>query len=353
MNHPQSNLVGGNADPIPFISIVVPVHNEEENIEACILSLLNTEYPCKEIIVVNDGSTDKTAEIAAKYPVKIVHINKKSGSASARNMGASIAKGDIIAFIDGDCLADRYWLKNLAACYANPQVGGVGGPYRSLKVSYLSRCIDSAIEGALSLNGKFREFKGPMLAGCNICFRKNIFDKVGGFNSSLPTAGDNDICVRTMRAGYALTFEPKAIVWHNWSRPLEYLKCQFKWGASDNANFYVKHFRQYSRWKLELLSRTLFVLLPFALLAGFYLSALITSIVLITLSIGFIVLFFPSLRRMLRRTIKIAKTYKNPTYLVTNPILELSVFYVHRCGTFWGLIHSAFSNFALHLKRLW
>jgi len=191
-----------------------------------------------------------------------------------------------------------------------------------------------------------------MLAGCNFSFRKNVFGKVGGFTPSLPTTGDVDLCVRTMRAGYVLTFEPKAIVWHNWSRPLEYLKSQFKWGAKD-ANFYVKHFRQYSHWKLELLSRTLFVLLPLALLAGFYLSALITSIVLITLSIGFIVLFFPLLRHMLGGTIKITKTYKNPTYLVTNPILELSVFYLYRCGTLWGLIHSAFSKFALNLKRFW
>ncbi|MDY0128997.1 MAG: glycosyltransferase, partial [Methanosarcina vacuolata] len=94
----------------PFVSVVVGIRNEEKFIEECIESLLNLDYPrdSYEIIIVDGMSTDKTRDIVQKYPVKLL-LNEKKNVAAARNLGVDNARGELVAFTDGDCKVDTQW----------------------------------------------------------------------------------------------------------------------------------------------------------------------------------------------------------------------------------------------------
>ena len=99
----------------PLVSVIVPVYNRGEAIGKCIKSLLAQEYPKKklEIIIVDNNSNDKTKDTIKKYPVKYL-LEKEKGSYAARNKGIEHAKGEIIAFTDSDCIADKQWVSCLA-----------------------------------------------------------------------------------------------------------------------------------------------------------------------------------------------------------------------------------------------
>jgi len=95
-------------------SIIIPVHNEESNIHACAKSLLTQSYPKDkyEILFVDNNSNDKTANILNELGIQPLKYTCKANSYSARNFAISVARGKVIAFIDGDCIADTNWIKN-------------------------------------------------------------------------------------------------------------------------------------------------------------------------------------------------------------------------------------------------
>ena len=111
----------------PLVSIVICTYDRAEYLQKCLDSMLNQTYGNFEVIIVNGPSTDNTASILKNYPFKTVQQIKKSGLSAARNLGIKEAKGDIIAFIDDDGVADKNWIKNLVKRYKDETIGGVGG----------------------------------------------------------------------------------------------------------------------------------------------------------------------------------------------------------------------------------
>ena len=118
----------------PFVSVVVPTYNRGKLVRQCVESLFIQDYPIKkyEIIVVNDGSKDNTEQILRELngitPVKFLWFNQENkGVSAARNLGISKSSGEIICFIDDDCIADQGWLSNIIATYSQSRIGGVGG----------------------------------------------------------------------------------------------------------------------------------------------------------------------------------------------------------------------------------
>jgi len=113
------------------ISIIVPAHNEEKSISPCISSLLNLDYPkhLYKIIVVLGECTDSTYDVLKKFKskVKIIKLKENHGPAEARNIGCKHSKSEIICFIDGDCRADKEWLKEIVKCFQSLEVAVVGG----------------------------------------------------------------------------------------------------------------------------------------------------------------------------------------------------------------------------------
>jgi MoaA/NifB/PqqE/SkfB family radical SAM enzyme len=115
------------------ISVVVPAYNAAPWLSLCVDSLLAQSRRPGEIIVVDDASTDDTAEIAARLPVRLLRLPRNTGAAYARSFGAARANGAIVAFLDSDCSAPPDWLERIAAeLDADPSLGGVGGRYDHL-----------------------------------------------------------------------------------------------------------------------------------------------------------------------------------------------------------------------------
>ncbi len=113
----------------PFVSIVVPVYNRADEIGACLESLLSLDYPAskREIIVVDDASEDRTAAVVAQWDVKLIKRESNHGQSAARNVGVAAATGEIVAYIDSDCIADPSWLRDLVPYFQDSRNVLVGG----------------------------------------------------------------------------------------------------------------------------------------------------------------------------------------------------------------------------------
>tara|TARA_R110001592_G_scaffold148669_1_gene373816 strand:+ start:4111 stop:5037 length:927 start_codon:yes stop_codon:yes gene_type:complete len=187
-----------------FVSVIVPAHNEERYISQCLQSLAAQDYPKYqyEVIVVDNNSTDKTSEIAAGFGVKIVQ--QGSGPVGAvRNAGASIAKGELLAFIDADCIAPTNWLTQGARALASDRaVYGGGNDLRP---------TPHWIEKAWLL-----ESKAPPkeLLGCCIFIKKSDFFNVGGFDEKVTSGEDTKLSVMLKDHGYAVKMTQKLNVIH-------------------------------------------------------------------------------------------------------------------------------------------
>ncbi len=109
--------------------MIIPVRNRPREIEDCLFSLGKLDYPESkiEIIVVDDASTDHTPQVASEFPVRLISLRDNRQAPYCRNLAAKNAIGEILAFIDSDCLADPFWLKELISAFKDARVAAVGG----------------------------------------------------------------------------------------------------------------------------------------------------------------------------------------------------------------------------------
>ena len=134
-----------------MISIVIPTRNRKESLKKCLLSLASLDFPLEkyEVIVVDDDSSDGTTEFLENmrtilpFDLKLVRHSTHKGVSAARNLAIQIAKGEIIASTDDDCLVPPDWLSLLTASFSSSEVGMTGGPDMvPEKSSFFSRCVD-------------------------------------------------------------------------------------------------------------------------------------------------------------------------------------------------------------------
>lgn len=200
------------------ISVVVPVYNGADTIAQCIESLLGQDYPADryDVIVVENGSTDDTTAIVERYPVRL-YRSPKRGVAQARNFGIAKTDADIIAMLDADCVAEKNWLTELARPYADPEIGGVGGPILDFVHPNLTFVERFAAE-CHPLTNFFIPNKGeflPRLYGANCSYRRELLVRVGLMDTRLPMAHDVEISWRVqLQAGVRLAYAPDAVVYH-------------------------------------------------------------------------------------------------------------------------------------------
>ncbi len=180
-----------------MISIIIPAFNEEECLPQCLDSIFNLEYPREkfEVIVIDNGSTDRTREIAASYDVLLLQDSTKNVS-GLRNLGARHAKGEILAFVDADCVVARDWLVNAEKYFGDLSVAAWGGPPG---VPENSTWVQRAWS-VLRQNQQPVEFV-EWLGAINFFVRKCLFNKVGGFDESLITCEDVDLSYRLGKYG--------------------------------------------------------------------------------------------------------------------------------------------------------
>jgi len=212
------------------VSVIIPACNCEKTIGKTIEGVLaqKTER-IPQIIVVDDGSTDRTGEVVKRFPQVSYHYQKNAGPAKARNEGAALAQGNLIIFLDADCIPQPDWLEQLVRSIGEPNIAAVCGSYGIANPeSLLARCIFAEISfrhQRMEINSETKVF-----GSYNVCIKKGILERLGKFNTQYATASgeDNDLSYRITKAGYGIRFNTKALVDHFHPTNLwKYLRTQF------------------------------------------------------------------------------------------------------------------------------
>jgi len=198
------------------VSVITPTFNDEKRLSKVIESVLNQNYPKEDFqfIIVDNNSEDHTKEVVEKYE-KVIYLfeNKIQSSYSARNKGILKSKGDILAFIDSDCTADKNWLKNALKEFDNKSVGLQAGSiifkYKEEKPN-IYEYIDSI--RFLRQEEYVRDGFGVT---ANLFVRKEIFNNLGLFDSSLKSGGDYQFCKKAKDNGYKIFYNNNAVVCHS------------------------------------------------------------------------------------------------------------------------------------------
>jgi O-antigen biosynthesis protein len=198
----------------PRVSVVVCTYNGARTLRDCCEGLRALDYPDFEVIVVDDGSTDASAEIARSYGFKVISTENR-GLSSARNTGLAAATGEIIAYTDDDARPDPHWLRYLVTEFCRRDVAAVGGPNVAPPGDGLiAECVASAPGGPIHVLIDDRE--AEHVPGCNMAFRREALEAIGGFDPRFRTAGDDvDVCWRLAEQGRSIGFSPAAMVWHH------------------------------------------------------------------------------------------------------------------------------------------
>lgn len=199
----------------PRVSVVVCAYNAERTIDQCLASLAVLNYPNYEVIVVNDGSRDRTLQIAESHGDRCRVISQANkGLSVARNVGAEAATGEIVAYTDSDCVADSDWLTYLVAKMEASNLAACGGPNFSPPEDYLVPATVAVAPGGPT-HVLISDEVAEHIAGCNMAFRRDVLLCLGGFDPIYRAAGDDvDICWRFQDAGYTIGFSPAAVIWH-------------------------------------------------------------------------------------------------------------------------------------------
>lgn len=231
---------------IPFVSVIIPVKNRPDDIKDCLNSIFSVNWKKEnlEVIVVDDGSDDETPEIAEKLGAKVVRREKSGGPSAARNAGAEIAQGDILAFIDSDCTVDDTWLLDLIPYIMTPGIGALGGFVASY---YNTTALDKYEEAMSSLSMGRRLLYEANTEGnfyvptCNMLVKKEIYKSVGCLNPEMHLGEDVDLCWRIRNAGFGLLYVTTGRAWHKHRNVLfKMLKRRLQYGTSE-ADLYKRH----------------------------------------------------------------------------------------------------------------
>ncbi|MDD1771131.1 MAG: glycosyltransferase [Methanomassiliicoccales archaeon] len=222
------------------VSVVLTLFNEERNIADLLDSLVIQEGPL-EIIAVDARSRDGTKGIVESYAKRfsIIKCYVKAGKRGAsRNYGVERATGEIVAFIDGDCIANPFWLKEM-----RESIRGGADVVAGKTISMGLRSWEEL--DRVELNYKGFDLSYP---SCNIAFRKQVLDEVGGFDDWFITAEDIDLNLRAVQKGHSLVYDPKAIVYHRLKSTLYGFFQQAFWNGAGRKQLTMKHGSLWSRY---------------------------------------------------------------------------------------------------------
>jgi len=261
----------------PLVSIIVPARNEEKVIRQCIRSLLETGYPNKEIIVVDDASTDKTYQIARRFAdrkeitlLRNTSPQGRGGKSFAMNLALGVCKGDYIVQVDADTTFDRNTLEEMLAPFADPKVGAVTG---NIKVRNAGNTIVTKFQAceyllSITLWRNWASRLGILLqiAGGLSCFRRDLLQEVGAWDSEL--VEDADLTMKIRKLGFKTIFAKSAVAFTTVPETLNALAAQRKrWERGFFRTFFRKHADVMIPWRfhpsniIELLMQFFFTIL--------------------------------------------------------------------------------------------
>jgi len=195
----------------PFVSVVICTFGERDIFKS-INAVLSSDYKNFELIVVNDGCKIKLKPEGFKV------VNQKhKGLTASRNVGIKHSKGEIIAFVDDDAVAEKNWIKEMVSAFSSPETGAVGGK----TIEYFDKPEENILwvcnkYGLVKVNPKKIEKEDfIVLHGCNMAFSKKALKEIDFFNESFNYYYDEiDISVRLLKKGFKIKVNEKAVVHH-------------------------------------------------------------------------------------------------------------------------------------------
>ncbi len=243
-----------------FVSIVITVRNEERHLAALLDSLLVQEPPF-EIVLVDACSDDRTWEIASDYherhPAVLRIFQRKGHRGAGRNIGVEEARGEFVAFTDGDCVADPLWLHWLRRGFERaPAIAGksvVEGPRAFAQLERVE-----LLQGGTDVT----------YPSCNLGYRRELFQRLGGFDGRFITAEDIDLNLRAVRAGAALLYVPEALIHHHVRETVMRFLLQAFWNGYGRKQLTEKHGQLWARYRYSRMLSTQSSPLAYARLAA-------------------------------------------------------------------------------------
>jgi cellulose synthase/poly-beta-1,6-N-acetylglucosamine synthase-like glycosyltransferase/peptidoglycan/xylan/chitin deacetylase (PgdA/CDA1 family) len=235
------------ADPPPAVTVLIPAHNEESVIVQTVTSVLLSDLSDIHVIVVDDGSADKTLELlqsnfGRNEAVQIIHqVNR--GKAAALNNALSHAHTDIVVTIDADTEIESDAIRKLLRHFSDPTVGAVAG---NVKVGNRSRWLTrwQALEYVTSQNMEKRAFDLlnciTVVPGALGAWRKKAIEDAGGITADT-VAEDADLTIAIRRLGWRITYDEEAIAWTEAPEtPGQLIRQRFRWTFGTLQSFW-KH----------------------------------------------------------------------------------------------------------------
>jgi GT2 family glycosyltransferase len=221
----------------PFVSIIIPNFNGANFIKKCLTSLFNTDYPDFEVIFVDDASTDESVELVKRLfehdkRLKVIRNAKNAGAATAKNIGITSAKGEVLCFLDNDTEVDPNWLKELIkTLQSDPLIGAVQSklldidcPQRIqvagvLLIPYVGWAIARG-QGKMN-SGLYDSIDDICALSTALAVKREILNEIGSFDAKLAVfTEDLDFSWRLWLSGYRIVLAPRSIVYH-WHKPLD------------------------------------------------------------------------------------------------------------------------------------
>lgn len=208
-----ANLLAGDPHQ-PFVSVIVPAFRDWERLEQCLAALAAQSFPAEafEIIVANNDPADPSRPARLRAQVRLVDV-AAPGSYAARNAAVAVAKGEVLAFTDSDCVPDPDWLRaGVAGVAAHGDSAWITGPIRIFRPTGGGR-----LAYVHDLKYAFNTAQGPERqtgATANLIVRRDVFDRVGPFDASLFSGGDTEWKERAASKGVAVRAVMNAVISH-------------------------------------------------------------------------------------------------------------------------------------------
>ena len=252
-----------------FVSVIIPVRDQPGDMLDCLKALEKVRYPKDklEIIVVDDSSKEKVEKVVTDADIKIIRNEVSRGAATCRNIGAEASQGEILAFLDADCLAAEGWLEELAPFFK--YVGAVGGYIdgygdRTWLDRYEKVFSSLNMGSRLIIEGKGES--GFYVPTANLLVSREAFHSAGGFREGMKVGEDVDFCWRLREQGYNLVYAASGSVLHKHRNKLgKMLKRRFEYGTSE-ALLYRTHRDKKKGFPVSVMAGLSFIALTLAIL---------------------------------------------------------------------------------------